>query len=125
MRAAMLVRYSALATLLALLVWLAGTFLAPQSAHLGVVIGAAIGLLLQLVLFWALIAWRFADRPWLGYMLGMLGRFAVFAAVAFLLIPRFDLPLGATLFSLAGVFWLTTLIEPLHFPISVRATQTT
>jgi hypothetical protein len=39
-------------------------------------------------------------------------RLAVFALAAFVMVPRAGLPLAATLFSLVGVFWLTTMMEP-------------
>ena len=68
--------------------------------------------LVQVAVFWIFFVWMYPDRGWHGYGLGLLVRLAVFALAAFVLVPRAGLPFAATLFSLVGVFWLTTMMEP-------------
>ena len=63
--------------------------------------------------FWIFAVWLFPGRLWEGYGLGLLARFAAFAVVALWMVPALGLPLAATLFAMVGVFWLTTVVEPL------------
>lgn len=106
------IRYTAAAALTALVIAALGLSLAGPAARAGVVVGAALALAVQVGVFWLFMVWLYPGRVWQGYGLGLLVRFAVFGAVAFAVIPAAGLPLAATLFSLAAVFWLTTLLEP-------------
>jgi hypothetical protein len=45
----------------------------------------------------------------------MLMRFGAVGTVALLLIPLFDLPAAATLFSMVAVLFATTVMEPVFF----------
>ena len=105
-------RYTVLSLLVAALVAAAGAWLAGPAALSGVLAGAAIGVVVQVAVFWVFLVWLFPGQGWNGYGMGLLVRFAVFALAAFVLVPAAGLPLGATLFSLVAVFWLTTLMEP-------------
>ncbi|HEY0035830.1 MAG TPA: hypothetical protein VGB66_04035 [Longimicrobium sp.] len=105
-------RYSAIAFALAALVAVAGVLMAPAYRD-GVLAGAGMALLVQVAVFWAFFVWLYPGRAWHGYGLGLLVRLAMFALAAFVIIPAAGLPLAATLFSLVGVFWLTTIMEPL------------
>jgi hypothetical protein len=105
-------RYTAVALLAAALVALAGVGLAPQYRD-GVLAGAGLAVAVQVAVFWIFFVWLYPGRGWHGYGLGLLVRLAVFALAAFVMVPLAGLPLAATLFSLAGVFWLTTMMEPL------------
>jgi hypothetical protein len=107
------VRYSAVALALAALVAAVGLAFGGPSHRDGVLAGAALGMLVQVAAFWAFAVWLFPGRAWHGYGMGMLARLAAFGAAAFLVVPLAGLPFAATLFSLVGVFWLTTLVEPL------------
>jgi hypothetical protein len=86
--------------------------------------GAGLGALVQVASFWVFMVWLYPGRAWMGYGLGLLVRFAFFALVAFVVVPRAGLPLGPTLFSLVGVFWLSTMLEPVFLkPRSPRTAQ--
>ncbi len=105
-------RYTGVVLALAALVAAAGSALAGPAYRGGIVAGAGIGMLVQVAAFWIFAVWLFPGRAWHGYGLGMLARFVAFAAAAFLVVPAAGLPFAATLFSLVGVFWLSTLVEP-------------
>jgi hypothetical protein len=117
------VRYTAAALLVASLVVAAGAQWAPDAQRGAVAVGAAIGLAVQVAVFWVFFVRLYPGRVWQGYGLGLLVRFAAFAAVALVVVPRAGLPLAATLFPLVAVFWLTTLIEPAFF--KARTPKTT
>ncbi len=103
--------YTAAALAVAAVIALIGLGLAPQYRE-GVLAGAVIGAVVQVAVFWLFFVWLYPDRGWHGYGLGLLVRLAVFAVAAFVVVPQAGLPLAATLFSLVGVFWLTTMLEP-------------
>jgi hypothetical protein len=105
------IRYTAAALAAAALVALAGVRLAPQFRD-GVLAGAGVGVAVQVAVFWIFFVWLYPGRGWHGYGLGLLVRLAVFGLAAFVMVPQAGLPLAATLFSLVGVFWLTTMMEP-------------
>lgn len=105
------IRYTVAALAAAALVALAGVSMAPRFRD-GVLAGAAIGVAVQVAVFWIFFVWLYPGRGWHGYGLGLLVRLAIFALAAFVLVPQAGLPLAATLFSLVGVFWLTTVMEP-------------
>ena len=106
------VRYTLAALALAALVAAAGVAFLDAGYRDAVLAGAAIGAVVQVAAFWIFAVWLYPGRAWHGYGMGMLVRFAAFAAAAFVVVPRAGLPLAATLFSLVGVFWLTTMVEP-------------
>jgi hypothetical protein len=103
--------YTAAALAVAAVIALIGLGMAPQYRQ-GVLAGAGMGAVVQVAVFWLFFVWLYPDRGWHGYGLGLLVRLAVFAVAAFVVVPQAGLPLAATLFSLVGVFWLTTLLEP-------------
>lgn len=105
------IRYTIAALAAAALVALAGVSLAPRFRD-GVLAGAGLGVAVQVAVFWIFFVWLYPRRGWHGYGLGLLVRLAIFALAAFVLVPQAGLPLAATLFSLVGVFWLTTVMEP-------------
>ena len=106
-------RYSAICAAAVVLAVLIGFSWAPAGERDAVVVGAGLGALVQAAGFWIFAVWLFPGRLWEGYGLGLLARFAVFAAVALWLVPALGLSLGVTLFAMVGVFWLTTVVEPL------------
>jgi hypothetical protein len=105
------IRYTVAALAAAALVAVAGVSMAPRFRD-GVLAGAGIGVAVQVAVFWIFFVWLFPGRGWHGYGLGLLVRLAIFALAAFVVVPAAGLPLAATLFSLVGVFWLTTVMEP-------------
>jgi hypothetical protein len=105
------IRYTAAALAAAAFVALLGVQLAPRFRD-GVLAGAALAVLVQVAVFWIFFVWMYPGRGWHGYGLGLLVRLAVFSLAAFVVVPQAGLPQAATLFSLAGVFWLTTMMEP-------------
>ena len=106
------IRFTLAATLVALLVGAIALLSTGAPAHAGVLAAVGLAWAVQVVSFWVFSVWVFAGRPWLAYGMGMLVRFALFAAVALLVIPRAGFALAPTLFSLVAVFWLTTMLEP-------------
>lgn len=104
-------RYTAAALAATALVVLVGLAAAPRFRD-GVLAGAAVAAVVQVAVFWVFFVWLYPGRGWHGYGLGLLVRLAVFALAAFVMVPQAGLPMAATLFSLAGVFWLTTMMEP-------------
>jgi hypothetical protein len=116
-------RYSAVALLCAALVLAVGVRLVPAAQAGAVITGSLIALVVQVGVFWLFMVRLFPGRGWHGYGLGLLVRFAAFAVVALLLVPMRGMPLGATLFPLAAVFWLTTMLEPLF--LKARTPETT
>jgi hypothetical protein len=106
------VRYTAAALAAAAFVALAGVGMAPRFRD-GILVGAGIAAVVQVAVFWLFFVRLYPGRGWHGYGLGLLVRLVVFGLAAFVVVPRAGLPLGATLFSLVGVFWLTTMMEPL------------
>jgi hypothetical protein len=107
------VRFTGVCVVAAVLVVLIGSAFVTPAQRDAVRIGAGIGALVQVLGFWIFAVWLFPGRLWEGYGLGLLARFAVFAAVALWMVPALGLPLGVTLFAMVGVFWLTTMAEPL------------
>lgn len=105
------IRYTAAALAVAAAVALVGVTMAPRHGE-GVLAGAGIAVVVQVAVFWLFFVWLYPGRGWHGYGMGLLVRLAVFAVAAFVVVPRAGLPLAATLFSLVGVFWLTTVLEP-------------
>lgn len=105
--------FSVVAAVIALVVGGLGALVVAPASRPGVLVGAACGLAVQLLSFWAIAVWLFPGKGLLAYGLGLLGRMAAFGIVALLVIPAAGLGLAPTLFSLAGVFWATTLVEPL------------
>lgn len=117
------IRYTAVAALVAAIVAAVGARAVSASGVEGVLVGSAIGFAVQVAVFWLFMVRLFPGRVWHGYGVGLLVRFAAFAVVAFVAVPQAGLPLGATLFPLAAVFWLTTLMEPAFF--KARTPKTT
>jgi hypothetical protein len=106
-------QYSVAAAALTLLVGVIGGLLVPADARQAVWLGAAFAFAIQVVLFVVLFVVAFGSRPLLAHGLGMLGRFAAFAAVALFWIPLTRVPAAPLLFSLITVLFLTTLVEPI------------
>jgi hypothetical protein len=106
------IRYTAVTLALAALVAAAGLAYDGGAYREGVMAGAGIAAVVQVAAFWIFAVWLFPGRAWHGYGMGLLARLAAFAAAVFLVVPRAGLPFAATLFSLVGVFWLTTMVEP-------------
>ncbi|HEX2201839.1 MAG TPA: hypothetical protein VHG91_01005 [Longimicrobium sp.] len=106
------IRYTAFAVVAAALVAAAGVRMGGEAYRDGVLWGAAIGFAVQVAAFWIFAVWLYPGRAWHGYGMGLVARMAAFGVAALLVVPRAGLPLAATLFSLVGVFWLTTVVEP-------------
>jgi hypothetical protein len=117
------IRYTAVAALVTAVVAAVGARAVAPASLAGVLVGAAAGFAVQVTVFWVFMVRLFPGRVWHGYGVGLLVRFAAFAAVALVAVPQAGLPLAATLFPLAAVFWLTTLMEPAFF--KARTPKTT
>ncbi|MDB4948158.1 MAG: hypothetical protein JWM27_807 [Gemmatimonadetes bacterium] len=118
------IRYTVSVTLVAALVAAIAALSSGPAGRWGVLVGVGLGWMVQVASFWVFLVWLYPGRAWIGYGLGLLARFAIFALVAFLVVPRAALPFGPTLFSLVAVFWLTTMLEPAFLkPRSPRTVQ--
>jgi hypothetical protein len=111
--------FAALVVGVALLVALAGARLAGPRGAGGVWAGAALGCVFQLLSFGAMLT-LFPGRQMLAFGLGMLGRFALVAAVALVVLPLTGLSPAPTLFALVTVLFATTLFEPLFLAADTR-----
>jgi hypothetical protein len=116
------VRFTAVCLIVASVVTVAGGAMAP-TARGAVAVGAFLAAATQAGSFWIFSAWLFPGKMWEGYGLGLLARMAVFGVVALWAVPALGMPFGPTLFSLATVFWLTTMVEPLF--LKARTSNTT
>jgi hypothetical protein len=106
------VRYTAAALGAASVVMLIALGVVPASARSGVVVGGTLGLAVQVALLPFLFRRLTGANVLAALGLAMGCRFLVFGVAAFALVPALALPLGPTLFTLAGVFFVTTLLEP-------------
>lgn len=104
--------FPALVVAVSALVALAGSGMVRPEWRTAVAVGAAIGCVFQLLGFWAMLA-LFPGRQLLAFGLGMLGRFALVALAALVLLPLVGLPAAPTLLALVTVLFATTLLEPL------------
>jgi hypothetical protein len=97
----------------ALLVGVVGSAIAGPEHRGAVWSGAAVALVIQLVLCLLLFRWVFAGRPLLAHGVGMLGRLTAVGLLALFWVPWAGVPAAPLLFSVLAVFFLTTLLEPL------------
>lgn len=104
--------YALGAVVVTAMVMLVGITLAGPDAREGVLVGGAVALGLQLVIFWLLEVFLFPQRRLLVFGLGMGMRLLAFALAVLVLIPSLGLPLAPTLLTLVAVFVLTNLLEP-------------
>jgi hypothetical protein len=80
-----------------------------------VVTSAGVAFSVQLLTF-GVTAMAVSSNVMAGWASGMVIRLFVLVIHGFLGVRILDLPLGASLFSLAGFFFLTSLIEPFFLP---------
>lgn len=85
--------------------------MADGTGRAGAVVGGSLGGVFQLLLLGlaVLVAPR---RRLLAFGLGMLGRFALVAFAALMVVPRSGLPPAPLLLTLVTVLFVTTLLEP-------------
>lgn len=114
------VLYTAVATVLALLVALVGSTVSDGAGRAAVWAGAGAGLVVQLLGFWLFFVVALPKHHALAYVLGMVVRFGFVGLVAFVGIPLLGLPAAPMLFSLVTVFFVTTLAEPVILQIDSR-----
>jgi hypothetical protein len=87
-------------------------WLATPEWRTGVWLGAAVGVVTQVAVFWTMFVWLFPERRLLAHGLGMISRLTVFAMVALLVLSGPTGPAAATLFALVAVFFVSTVLEP-------------
>jgi hypothetical protein len=109
------VRYVAAALAAASVVMLIALGLAPASARPGIVAGGVLALAVQVALLPFLLRRVSGTNVLAAIGISMGCRFLFFGIAAFVLVPVLALPLGPTLFTLAGVFFVTSLLEPVLF----------
>jgi hypothetical protein len=74
-------------------------------------------------MFWLLFVWLLPCRPGLAHGLGMLTRFGLVAAVAFVGLPVLGTAAAPTLLALVTVLFLTTLAEPVVLKIATKKSR--
>jgi len=104
--------FPALVVAVSALVALVGIATVRPEWRTGVAVGTGIGCVFQLLSFWAMLA-LFPGQQLLAFGLGMLGRFALVALAALVMLPLTGLPATPTLLALVSVLFATTLLEPL------------
>lgn len=106
------VRYSVAAAAITAVVLLLGSVFVDGHAQRGLIVGGMTGFVLQVLVFKALLAGPLHLDPFVGHVLGMIGRLFALGLTAFVVLPATRLSPAPTLFALVTVFWLTTLVEP-------------
>lgn len=96
----------------ALLVGLAAAQIAGEAGRDAAVGGAALGVGFQVLAFWVMTA-LFPTQPLLVFGVGMLGRFALLAVAALVVVPLAGWTPAPALMTLVTVLFATTLLEPL------------
>lgn len=89
----------------------------------GILMGAGAAFLIQALIFWALLARAEPQKVGVAHAAGVLVRFVSVALMAFVVIPALALPAAATLLSMVGCFFLTTLIEAVFLKRRYAASQ--
>lgn len=84
---------------------------AEGAGRTAVAVGAGIGVLFQLAVF-ALTELLLRDQRLVAFGVGMIGRFALVAFAALVLLRLTGLPAAPLLFALVGTLFGTTLVEP-------------
>lgn len=111
--------FAALVVVLSAAVALAGVRLAGPEQAAAVAWGAGVGCAFQLLSFWTMVT-LFPGRQMLAFGLGMLGRFALVAGVALVVLPLSGLAAAPTLFALVTVLFATTVLEPVFLAADTR-----
>jgi hypothetical protein len=114
------VRYSVGAVVVAFLVVAVAGLFVDAAEWSGVVAGAGLGLLVQVLVFWLLGVLAFPTRRLVLVGVGMAVRMVALLLAAFFG-PAFGLPLAPLLLTLVSVFVLTTLLEPVVFQLETKS----
>jgi hypothetical protein len=109
------IRYAAAALIAAVVVILVALVVVPAHARTGVLAGGSLAAGVQLALIPFLSRRIAGEGVMVALGLAMGCRFLMFGVAAFVLVPLLALPLAPTLFTLAGVFFVTSLLEPVLF----------
>ena len=112
-------RFALVAGAATLLVLAVGMVMVEAPRRRGVYVGATVAFAGQVALFWLLTS-LFPRKPLVVYGVGMVGRFAVLALTAFVLVPVAGLPSAPTLFSLVATLFATTVVEPILLAADTR-----
>lgn len=92
---------------------------ADGAGRTAVAAGVGIGVLFQLAVF-ALTELLLSDKRLVAFGVGMIGRFALVAFTALVLLRLTGLPAAPLLFALVGTLFGTTLVEPVLFAADKR-----
>lgn len=102
------------------LVVVLGRGLAGPNRAEGVLLGATIGGVFQLLTFGLVLA-TLSRQPVLAFGLGMMGRFVLVLFAALVIVPLSGLPAGPLLLSMVSVLFATTLLEPVFLATAAPA----
>ena len=112
--------YTLVAVVVTLLTAVGGAAMVGEAGGDGVRWGAGVGFIAQVGKFWLLFVLLFPGRRALEHGLGMLVRFGLVAAVAFVGLPLLGWSPAPTLLSLVTVLFVTTLAEPVVLQIASK-----
>jgi hypothetical protein len=112
--------FSLVAAVAGLAVGLVGAAWVGDAGRAGVWWGVGVAFATQVAGFWLLFVLLLPGRRALAHGLGMLGRFGLVAAVAFLGLPLLGVAAAPTLLSLVTVLFVTTLAEPVVLQIATK-----
>lgn len=107
----MAVGYTAATIITGIVVGLIGMATVGSTAAMGVVLGAAVGVVVQVLIFWGLFVFALPNRMLLAHGLGMMVRFATVVAVALMGVSAAGVSAAPTLFSLVACLFASTLLE--------------
>lgn len=114
--------FTGISAVVALLLALGGGSLVAAPGRAAVWAGVGVAFVAQVAFFWVLFVGVYPSRRLLAHLMGMLGRFVVFALAALVWVPRSGLEPAPTLFALVSCFFATTLVESLF--VQSRETPT-
>lgn len=115
--------FAVLVAAVTLLVIAGGMPMAGESGHGAVQTGALLGGVFQLFTF-VLLIMLLPGKMLLASGLGMLGRFAVVALAALLVVPVAGLPAAPMLLALVSVLFGTAVLEPVFFALAAKRPET-
>jgi hypothetical protein len=100
-----------------LLAWVLGLVWTSGAEHRAILVSAVVAWVVQLFAFAIARLTARTNSVMIGWGIGALLRFAVLAVYGLVIVRAFGLPSAAALVSLAAIFFLSTLVEPLFFNV--------
>lgn len=110
--------YAAVSLLItAAMAWVLGLVWTADGEHRAILVSACIAWVVQLFAFAVARMSVRSNNVMAGWGIGALLRIVVLAVYGLVIVKAFGLPSAAALVSLAAIFFLSTLVEPLFFNV--------